>query len=99
MTKVKIVNCKKASLRRAPWITPISKDVVGEIQNGEVIEIDESDVSYDWTDRKFYKAKAVIGEGWIYEGVVESLTNRTRLHDRIGHRLRDISNRNLYSKQ
>lgn len=98
MTKVKIVNCKKASLRRAPWITPISEDVVGEIQNGEVIEIDESNTAYDWTDRKFYKANAVIGEGWIHEGVVESLTNRTRLHDRKGFSLRDISNRKLYSK-
>lgn len=76
MIKVKIANCKKASLRRAPWITPVSKDIVGEIQNGEVIEIDETSICYDWTGRKFYKAKATIGEGWVHEGVIQRVTKR-----------------------
>lgn len=81
-TKVRIVNCKKASIRRTPWIPLRNKDIVGIrdgpnqnnkqveiIDQGEQIEIDPDTVCYDWTDKKFYKVRSP--EGWIYEGVID----------------------------
>lgn len=77
--KVKIVNCKKASIRRHPWIPLLTKDVVdikdgvddntNIVSIGSTIEIDPTEVCYDWTDRKFYRVKNP--KGWIYEGCVD----------------------------
>ena len=76
--KASIVNCRRASIRRTPWIPlhaeeisgirdgPINKE--GSVLKGDTIEIDTDEVSYDWTGRKFYKV--INPEGWIYEGCV-----------------------------
>lgn len=78
-TKVKIVNCKRASIRRTPWIPLRDKDIVGikdasinsenTVNAGSTIEIDQDNICYDWTDRKFYKVKNP--DGWIYEGCIQ----------------------------
>jgi hypothetical protein len=77
--KTRIVNCKSASIRLAPWDAERSKEIVGirdgpheedgSITAGTVIDINPQEVCYDWTGRKFYKVRNP--EGWIYEGVVD----------------------------
>ena len=79
-TRVRVANCKAASIRRTPWITQHDKDVVGirdgptktdpiTITSGDSIEIDLNDICYSWTGRKFYKVRNP--EGWIYEGCID----------------------------
>lgn len=77
--KARIINCRRASIRRTPWIPLKDKDIVGikegsrqeenTIAIGSTIEIDPDNTCYDWTDRKFYKVKNPAG--WIYEGCVQ----------------------------
>lgn len=76
-----IVNCKKASIRRKPWIPLRDKEIVGlregpisdsenqTVKMGSTIEVDPEDICYDWTDRKFYRVRNP--KGWIYEGCVQ----------------------------
>jgi hypothetical protein len=76
--KAKIANCRRASIRKTPWIPLRREDIVGlkdgpskdeeTIIEGSTIEIDTEATCYDWTDRRFYKVKDP--EGWIYEGCV-----------------------------
>lgn len=66
---VKIANCKTASIRRIPWVTPYRYDIVGEKKLGDCIEIDEDEICFDNTDRKFYKT--INPKGWIHEGVID----------------------------
>ena len=76
---VKIVNCKSASIRKSPWIPLHDKEIVGvregprddasKVRSGQTIEIDDSEICYDWTDRKFYKV--LRPDGWIYEGCID----------------------------
>ena len=77
-TKVQITNCHLACIRKAPWNTEEELDIVGykkgprvnskNSRAGDFIEIDPTDICYDWQGRKFYKVRAP--EGWIYEGVI-----------------------------
>lgn len=77
--RVRIANCKKASIRRTPWIPLHDEEIVGirdgpnqkldAVKTGDFIEIDVDHFCYDWTDRKFYKVRNP--EGWIYEGCVD----------------------------
>lgn len=66
---VTIVNCKKASIRKVPWIPLYDKEIIAEKKVGDSIEIDSSKICYDWKNRKFYKV--VNSRGWIYEGVID----------------------------
>ena len=76
---VKIINCKRASIRRKPWIPLIDEEIVGlregpnenntKLKSGKTIMIDDSQVSYDWKDRKFYKT--LNPDGWIYAGCID----------------------------
>ena len=78
LKKVKIVNCRRASIRKKPWVPLHSEEIVGirdgpiETENtiklGDTIEIDTDQATYDWTDRKFYKVRNP--DGWIYEGCI-----------------------------
>ncbi len=79
--KASIVNCRRASIRRTPWIPLHAEDIAGirdgpidkegSVSKGDTVEIDDEDVVYDWTGRKFYKIKHP--SGWIYEGCVNVL--------------------------
>ena len=79
LRKVTIVNCRKASIRRTPWIPWHDKDLTGvrdgpsivngSVKMGDSIEIDTEQISYDWTGRKFYKV--LHPKGWIYEGCID----------------------------
>ena len=78
-TRTKIVNCRRASIRRTPWIPLHSDDIVGirdgpiensiTVKTGDTIEIDSDHICYDWTGRKFYKVRNP--KGWIYEGCID----------------------------
>lgn len=78
-TQASIVNCRSASIRRAPWIPLYDKELVGIrdgpkeveaiVKTGDRIEVDVAQICYDWTDRKFYKVRNP--EGWIYEGCID----------------------------
>lgn len=79
LRNVKVVNCKTASVRIAPWNpwptysfsntqSPINDG--REIKQGSIIQIDDDDITYDWTgSRKYYKVKNP--KGWIHEGCIE----------------------------
>lgn len=79
LRKVKIINCKEASIRRTPWNPLHDKDISGirkgvsnnsnKVSIGSTIEIDTNEVSYNWQGRKFYKVKNP--RGWIYEGCID----------------------------
>ena len=69
LVQTKIANCRTASIRRTPWIPMLEEDVVGEKKRGEYIQIDTSEICYDWKDRKFYRTRHP--KGWIHEGVIE----------------------------
>ena len=69
LVQTKIANCRTASIRRTPWIPMLEEDVIGEKKRGEYIQIDTSEICYDWEDRKFYRTRNP--KGWIHEGVIE----------------------------
>lgn len=81
--KVHIINCKKASIRRTPWIPWHDKEIVGiqngvddsttSVSKGSTIEIDPTSVCYDWSGRKFYKVNRP--KGWIFEGCIDYKEN------------------------
>lgn len=78
-TPVTIANCRRASIRRTPWIPMRRKEIVGirdgpldksnTAELGESIDVDLDDICYDWTGRKFYKVRNPVG--WIYEGCID----------------------------
>lgn len=78
-TQVTIANCRRASIRRTPWIPMRRKEIVGirdgpldktnTAELGESIDVDLDDICYDWTGRKFYKVRNPVG--WIYEGCID----------------------------
>lgn len=77
--RVRIVNCKSASIRQTPWIPWRDKELAGirygskreddTVKMGSFIEVDTNATCYDWTGRKFYKA--IRPKGWIYEGCID----------------------------
>ena len=97
MTRAIIVNCKNASVRSHPWITPASKDIIGTLPAGSIVRVDISDVVYDWLDNKFYRCLSSIGDGWINSSAVSTNTRSTRLHDKNSNFIKDLDNKNLYA--
>jgi hypothetical protein len=73
MVKRKIVNCKKASVRKEPDIVDEKKyletDVIGYLKKGTDITVDLEDVLYDWTGRCYVKTTEPT-PGYIYKGVI-----------------------------
>lgn len=69
LTNATIANCKRASIRKAPWITPFAEDIVETIEQGKIVAIDQNDFAYDWTGRKFYKVPKF--KGWIHDGCID----------------------------
>jgi len=73
MVKRKIVNCKKASVRKEPDIVDEKKyletDVIGYLKKGTDIAVDLEDVLYDWTGRCYVKTTEPT-PGYIYKGVI-----------------------------
>lgn len=66
---VKIINCKKASIRKLPYIPEADECIVGEKNKNETIEINPNIISYDWTDKKFYRTRNP--KGWILSELVD----------------------------
>lgn len=71
--KARIVNCKKASIRKNPSCTSEKDDTIGILEKGEIIDVDDSIRVFDWTDNEFYKCATSFGDGYINVGVVEIL--------------------------
>lgn len=73
MVKRKIVNCKKASVRKEPDVVDEKKyletDVIGYLKKGTDITVDLEDVLYDWTGRCYVKTTEPT-PGYIYKGVI-----------------------------
>lgn len=79
LCRAKIANCKSASIRQTPWIPWRDREITGirygprkdndTVKIGSSIEIDTSEICYDWTGRKFYKT--IHPKGWIYEGCID----------------------------
>ena len=65
LAKVRIINCRRASIRKHPWIPLKEKDIVDTVdgsdaindtvKKGSYITIDLDNICYDWKNRKFYK--------------------------------------------
>lgn len=73
--KARIVNCKKASIRKNPSCTNEKDDTIGVLEKGEILDVDDSIRVFDWTDNEFYKCTTSFGDGYINVGVVEILGN------------------------
>lgn len=71
--KARIVNCKKASIRKNPSCTSEKDDTIGVLEKGEILDVDDSTRVFDWTDKEFYKCSATIGDGYILKDLVEIL--------------------------
>jgi hypothetical protein len=71
--KARIVNCKKASIRKNPSCTSEKDDVVGVLEKGEFLEVDTSMRVFDWTDNEYYKCSTTFGDGYILTEIVEIL--------------------------
>lgn len=71
--KARIVNCKKASIRKNPSCTSEKDDVVGVLEKGEILDVDDSTRVFDWTDKEFYRCSSSIGDGYILTELVEFL--------------------------
>lgn len=71
--KAKIVNCKKASVRKNPSCTDEKDDTLGVVSSGEVIDVDPSVRVFSWTDREYYKCSTSFGDGYILSELVEVL--------------------------
>lgn len=71
--KARIVNCKKASIRKNPSCTSEKDDTIGVLEKGELLDVDDSVRVFDWTDKEFYKCSASIGDGYILKDLVEIL--------------------------
>ena len=72
-SKARIVNCKKASIRKNPSCTSEKDDTIGVLEKGELLEVDTSTRVFDWTDNEYYKCSASIGDGYILTELVEIL--------------------------
>ena len=71
--KARIVNCKKASIRKNPSCTSEKDDTIGVLEKGEILDVDDYTRVFDWTDKEFYKCSASIGDGYILKDLVEIL--------------------------
>ena len=71
--KARIVNCKKASIRKNPSCTSEKDDTIGILEKGEILDVDDSVRVFDWTDNEFYKCSSTIGDGYILTDLVEIL--------------------------
>lgn len=71
--KARIVNCKKASVRKNPSCTSEKDDVVGVLEKGEILDVDDSTRVFDWTDNEYYKCSTSFGDGYILTEIVEIL--------------------------
>lgn len=71
--KARIVNCKKASIRKNPSCTSEKDDTVGVLEKGELLEVDTSMRVFDWTDNEYYKCSTSFGDGYILTEIVEIL--------------------------
>ena len=77
MMRAKIVNCKKASIIKDPSsYDQTDNQLIKSVPNGEVIEIDSTNVSYDLRNRVYYRVYEFGSPiGWIYSGAVEAKMN------------------------
>lgn len=69
--KATVINCKKLSLRKHPWITPDDEAIETDIKAGTEVEVDTNDVVYNWQGRNYYKVKLANGvEGYAPFGAL-----------------------------
>lgn len=68
-----VIGCRKLSIRKDPDVdvekvnsnVKDSEQILCEVEKGSVLEVDDSKVIYDWTDRPFYKVWTEYGiEGY-----------------------------------
>lgn len=71
--KARIVNCKKASIRKNPSCTSEKDSTIGVLEKGEILDVDDSVRVFDWTDKEFYKCSTSFGDGYILTEIVEIL--------------------------
>ena len=71
MINAKIVNVKKASVRKNIMDPNETKDVLGELSIGDELEINDKVRYYDWTDKEFYACHCQYGDGYIRTELVD----------------------------
>lgn len=71
--KAKIINCKKAGVREAPWVTPPDDSIIiEEIAAGEELEILDKNNMFDWTGKQFYRIETPTGKiGYVLKDLIE----------------------------
>ena len=74
--KTATINSRKVSVRAFPYIPELSEQIVGTLNKGDKITIDDSRLYYDWTDKAFYKCSTPIGDGYVLIDLVDYNRNR-----------------------
>ena len=74
MKRAKIIDTKKASIRKSVYDPNDDKDVIGTLSKDEVISVDPEHHYYDWTGKEFYKCETNFGEGFIRCELVDILS-------------------------
>lgn len=74
MKRAKVVNTKKASIRKSIFDPNDDTDIIGTLSENNILRIDPDVRYYDWTDNEFYKCESNFGEGYIRCELVEILS-------------------------
>lgn len=67
--KMKIANCRRASIRKAPWRSYDAHDIIDTKKRGEEVEVNTSEICYSWTDERYFRTRNP--RGWIRDGVLD----------------------------
>lgn len=67
---------KTVGIRRAPFITPIYEELIGELHKGDSVDISTKRTYYDWTGKSFYRCTSAIGTGYIRTDLVDPLISQ-----------------------
>lgn len=80
---MQVTGAKTVSVRNAPWRHHFDTDtVLGELRNGDTIDVDDSIRYFDWEDRSYYKVKSdKYKDGFINTEAVRPMTKNRRVTD------------------
>lgn len=67
---------KTVGIRRSPSITPVYEELIGELHNGDSVDVFTKRKYYDWTGKSFYRCTSAIGTGYIRTDLVDPLISQ-----------------------
>lgn len=71
MVTATVINCKRLSIRKHPWVTPYAEDVIGTVKAGDTLQVDTDDKVYSWDDKEFYKVDFGSNSGYAIKDCLD----------------------------